>query len=118
MFESRQLVSELYWALVSFDHEEVSSLYLSVDMLPFPLNLTSFKLSIESSCSKVSNHSPEGNMNLAIFSSQVLRKMFLLQSVEGMELVFVELGQATSDPEGSATHKIVKDADRLIMLSK
>ncbi|KAI8560422.1 hypothetical protein RHMOL_Rhmol04G0254200 [Rhododendron molle] len=40
------------------------------------------------------------------------------KSVEGMKLVFVELDQATSDLEGSATRKIVKDADRLIRLSK
>ncbi|KAF7139323.1 hypothetical protein RHSIM_Rhsim07G0154000 [Rhododendron simsii] len=35
-------------------------------------------------------------------------------SVEGMTLVFVELDQATSDPEGSATRKIMEDADKLV----
>ncbi|KAF7115927.1 hypothetical protein RHSIM_RhsimUnG0043500 [Rhododendron simsii] len=36
------------------------------------------------------------------------------QSVEGMKLVFVELDQATSSHEGSATRKIVEGADRLV----
>ncbi|KAG5552571.1 hypothetical protein RHGRI_010602 [Rhododendron griersonianum] len=37
-----------------------------------------------------------------------------LKSVEGMKLVFVELDQATSDPEGCATRKIVEDVDKLV----
>ncbi|KAG5516861.1 hypothetical protein RHGRI_037558 [Rhododendron griersonianum] len=36
------------------------------------------------------------------------------QSVEGMKFVFVELDQATSGREGSATRKIVEGADRLV----
>ncbi|XP_038695975.1 protein MOR1-like [Tripterygium wilfordii] len=36
------------------------------------------------------------------------------QSVEGMKVVCHELGQATSDPEGSAMDELVKDTDRLV----
>ncbi|KAG5557565.1 hypothetical protein RHGRI_007717 [Rhododendron griersonianum] len=143
----RDLRVDNYWASYTqlrieqyrFDHSLAlwgigafrSILYLSVDMLPFPLNLTSLKLSTKSSCSKVSNLSRRQHkpvivsqlycpillVSLFFFRSNqppALSNLFLLQSVEGMKLVFVELDQATSDPEGSATRKIVKDADRLV----
>ena len=38
-----------------------------------------------------------------------------VQSVEGMQVVFHELEQATSDLEGSAVDDILKDAYRLVL---
>ncbi|KAI8559167.1 hypothetical protein RHMOL_Rhmol04G0152200 [Rhododendron molle] len=44
----------------------------------------------------------------------LLRSLYAKQSVEGLKLVFVELDQASSSPEGCATRKIVEDVDKLV----